>query len=461
MTYSTITQSDVRYLKEILGEKNVSTKEEDLVVYSVDAFPSESKRPDVIVWPESTEQVSEVVKYAYERGVPVVARGAGSSLTGAVIPLYGGIVLSTARMDKILEIRPKDMQASVQPGVIYDRLNEKLASYNLFFPPDPGSSLVCTIGGMVATNASGLRAVKYGVTRDYIIGLEVVLADGKVITVGSRTFKSSIGYDLTRLFVGSEGTLGIFCKIDLKLKTLPKKMVTIVANFDRIEDATESAYDMILEGTDPAAVEFLDGETIKAVNMFKGLHLMETKAMVLVEFHGNDDSVEANVNRSLKILRDNNAIGIKVARERKEREVLWQARKGAYPALVRQALSPISGDVIVPISKLTDLILKGYEIASKHNVRMACFGHVGDGNVHNIWLADKRDKDLWNRANKANEELVEYAISLGGAASAEHGIGLEKKKFMKIQHGEALDVMRRIKTTLDPKNILNPGKIFE
>lgn len=459
--FSKFEKRDLDFLKRVAGDENVSVEESELLVNAVDAFPSEWVRPDVVVWPETTEQVSRIVRHANDRRLPVVPRGAGSSLSGNVVPVHHGIVLCFRKMSKILEILDKDQQVVVQPGVIYDELNAVLRPYNLFFPPDPGSSTVCTIGGMVANNASGMGAVKYGITRDYVLKLVAVLPNGQIIRTGSNAIKSSTGYDLVRLLVGSEGTLGVITEITLRLRTLPPTMKTAVAYFDSVSATTEAVSEIVGSGLNPAALEFLDRETILAVNRSEGLGLSERAAMLLTEFHGTEESASHELEVATEICSRHGAAEIHVAKDADERKRLWAGRKGAYPSLLRSAPNVIIGDIVVPISKITGMVSRVYDIASKYNVKLACFGHSGDGNIHPNIMADRADKDLWKRAVRVNEEIVSYAISLGGVASGEHGIGIEKKQFMELEHGNSLQVMKSIKKLLDPNCIMNPGKIFD
>ena len=459
--FSNFENKDLVFLKSVVGEENVSTEEEELVINAMDSFPGEPVKPDVVIWPDSTEQISRIMKYANERRLPVVPRGGGSSLSGNVVPVYHGIVLSFKRMKRILEIHEKDLQVVVQPGVVPDELNAQLGAFNLFFPPDPGSSSSCTIGGMVANNASGMGAVKYGVTRDYVLKLEAVLANGQVVRCGSNAFKSSTGYDLIGLFVGSEGTLGVITEITLKLRTLPQTRKTAVTYFDSVSDTTDAVSEMIGSGLSPASLEFLDHETILAVNQAEGLGLSEKAAMLLTEFHGTEESATYELNRATEICKKHHLSDIHVARSEEERKKLWAGRKGAYPSLLRSSPNTIIGDIVVPASKITNMVARIYEIAATHNVKVACFGHCGDGNIHPNIMADRKNKENWERATKANEQIVEYAIKLGGVASGEHGIGLEKKQFMELEHGDSLELMKSIKKMFDPNNILNPGKFFD
>ncbi len=449
------------FLQNVVGEGNVSTDESELLIHATDAFPSDWVKPDVVVWPENAMHVSRILAYANGRKLPITPRGAGSSLAGNVIPLKGGIVLAFRKMNRVLEVYDKDLQVRVEPGMVYEELNSKLQPYDLFFPPDPGSSSVCTIGGMVANNASGLGAVKYGVTGDYVLGLEVVLPNGTVIRTGSRAIKSSVGYDLTRLFVGSEGTLGTITEITLRLRTLPEARVTALSYFDSTSDATQAVSDIIKSGLAPAAIEFLDQETIRAVNKAKMLGLKEHAAMLLLEFHGSKDTAEHDLKLALEKCESRSAVEMREAQNEEERVKLWAGRKAGYPSLLQSAPGVIIGDIVVPISKITEMLNQIYVIAKEDDVNLACFGHFGDGNIHTNILTDRHDKGLWEKGVKANESFVEYAIKLGGVASGEHGVGIEKIGFMKMQHGESLGLMKSIKSLIDPNGIMNPGKIFD
>jgi glycolate oxidase subunit GlcD len=456
--YSKVTERDIAWLRSRLGDEDVSTEEYDLVTNSLDAFPGEPHLPDVVVWPESGNEVAEVLRYASERRIPVYVRGAGTGLAGACVPVYGGIVMNTMKMNRLIEVRPVDFQVDVEPGIVYDHLNALLEPYGLFFPPDPGSSRSCTIGGMVANNASGLRAVKYGVTRDYVLSLKVALPDGRLMRFGSNVFKSSVGYDLVRLIVGSEGTLGVVTEVTLRLRRLPRARYTFAAYFDSIEAGVSAINAVRQEGLEPAAIEFLDRVSIDLISRWSGIVLPGHECMLIVEFHGYSKAgVMEESEAAVSVVKEMGASRLEVPKSDEEVQRIWEARKALYPSITRATPAPITGDVIVPLSRLLDVVRKSYELGERYGVRVGVAGHLGDGNVHTNWLPDGRDTESWMRAVKANRELVEYAIGLGGAASAEHGIGLEKKEFMELQHGEALELMRRIKSLFDPNWILNPG----
>jgi len=459
--FSQFEKKDLEFLSDVVGEPYVSTEESELLIHAVDSFPSEWTKPDVVIWPETTQEVSSIVRYANERKLPIVPRGAGTSLSGNAIPVHHGIVLSLRRMDRILEILDRDLQVVVQPGLIYEKMNSELQNFNLFFPPDPASSSVCTIGGMVANNASGMGAVKYGVTGDYVLKLEAVLPSGETIRTGSNAVKSSTGYDLVRLLVGSEGTLGVITEVTLKLRTLPSSKRTATAYFSSVSDTTETVTEIMRSGIVPAALEFLDHETIRAVNQYQSLNLNEAAAMLLAEFHGTEESAEHELQFALDVFRNHRVLEVHVAKDSEAQGKLWTARKSAYPALARSAPNPIIGDVVVPISKFTQMVMFAYQVAKKVGVEIACFGHSGDGNVHPMVMADKTERESWEKAIMTINEIVKYAISLGGVASGEHGIGIEKKDFMELQHSESLGLMRSIKRLIDPSGIMNPGKLFE
>jgi glycolate oxidase subunit GlcD len=459
--FSQFERKDFAFLESVVGEDNVSIEESELLINATDALGGEWTKPDAVVWPQDSGQVSKIVSYANERRLPITPRGGGSSLSGNVVPAHHGIVLNFRRMNKIIEIFAKDLQVKAEPGVVYDELNTILEPSNLFFPPDPGSSAVCTIGGMIANNASGLGAVRYGVTRDYVIGLEVVLPNGNVISVGSRAAKSATGYDLIGLFVGSEGTLGVITEVTLKLRTLPPAKKTALVYFDSVSSAMDAVSESMNRGLNPAALEFLDLPTIVAVNRSKNLGLLERESLLLIEFHGSGEAIEEELKRALEICRRHGGGDIHEAADNDERKKLWTGRKAAYPSLLQSAPNVLIGDIVVPISRITEMLEQAYKIAQRNRVGLACFGHCGDGNIHPNILGNRADKELWSRVTKTNEEIVEFAIGLGGVSSGEHGIGIEKKQFMELQHGDSLGLMKEIKRLFDPQNIMNPGKFFD
>jgi glycolate oxidase len=416
-----------------------------------------------VIFPRSTEQVSEIMKLAYRDKVPVTARGSGTSVTGAVLPVRGGLLLDLHRMDKILEINRKDFYARVEPGVICAQLNNALAKDSLMFPPNPGSEVLATIGGMVSTNASGHRAVKYGTTRDYIKGLKVVLADGKVIDTGTTAPKTSLGYDLTHLFCSAEGTLGIITEVICKVEPKPEYGALALAIFGDLNAAGDAVTEVTTSGIKLAGCEILDRFSLKVVEEILGRDVSQIEALLLMEADGVKEVVQRDVKRIEEICNKYNVQEFQWSDDPQKREEMMLARGRLVPTLSRikpgNRLVPIAEDLGVPSSKIPETIRRAQAIAEKHNVTITTFGHVGDGNVHTTFVADVRDREEWNRLKPAIEELVETAIEMKGTLSAEHGAGITRAAHMERQLGPAMEVMRQIKQTFDPENILNPGKM--
>ncbi|KPK31020.1 MAG: hypothetical protein AMK69_01615 [Nitrospira bacterium SG8_3] len=447
-------------LIHIVGEKNYTDSLIDIVSYSYDAS-EHSHRPSCGVWAESTEQVSEILKLANRKGIPVIPRGAGTGLSGMAVPAKGGIVLDLSHMNKILKISIEDRLAIVQPGVVYAALEKALALDGFFFPPDPASGKVATLGGNVATNAGGVKGAKYGTTRDYVLGLQVVLPDGQIMRTGSKAMKSVSGYDLTRLFVGSEGTLGVVTEITLKINPNPTATSTAMATFDDLADAGRAVSQIMYSGIIPSVLEILGRQTIVAINQNTDLELPEVDAMLLAETDGyTQQETDFQMQKVIDIFRRNNPKEVKQAGSEKEAEDLWKARKSAYAVLARIKTHFVLEDVTVPMARVADL-LKGVEaIAEKHGIQIATFGHAGDGNLHPQILYDGYDPDQVKRMEAASADLFQLAIDLGGTLTGEHGIGLSKAPYMTLEHDAvAMDVMRSIKKMMDPNNILNPGKM--
>ena len=447
-------------LIKIVGEENYTERLIDMVSYSYDAS-EHSHRPSCGVWPGTAEQVSEILKLANREQIPVIPRGAGTGLSGMSVPAKGGIVLDLNRMNKILSISIEDRLAIVQPGVVYAALESALAPYGFFFPPDPASGKVSTLGGNVATNAGGVKGAKYGTTRDYVLGLQVVLPDGRIMRTGSKAIKSVSGYDLTRLFVGSEGTLGVVTEIILKINPKPRATSTALATFDNLEDAGHAVTEIMHSGILPSVLEILGRETIVAINQNTDLNLPEVDAMLLVETDGyTSGETEYQMKRILDIFRKNHAQEVKEAKSEAEVTELWKARKSAYAVLARIKTHFVLEDVTVPIGKVAKMLRGVNEIAKKYNLQIATFGHAGDGNLHPQILYDGYDPDQVKRMEAASGELFKLAISLEGTLTGEHGIGLSKARYMTLEHDPAaMDVMRSLKKMFDPNNILNPGKM--
>ncbi len=454
--FSKVSSKDVEYLEKLCGSNNVSIAEEDLVTNAIDAQLGGFHRPEVVVWPENSEQISEILKYADKKKIPVYPRGGGTGLTGTV-PIYRGIVVNMKKMNKIIEVDEDNMQTRVQPGIVYDNLNRELERYGLFFPPDPSSGASCTVGGMVASNASGLKAVKYGTTREYVLGFEAAFPKNGLLRLGTKTFKYSLGFDIVKMLVGSQGTLAIFTEVTLRLRPLPESMATVAAFFKSIAEANRTIYNIVRRGLDVAALEFMDKSTMNAVSEFKKINFPDAEAMLLIETHGCEKTVSEELGRCINIVKQNGGFEIWHATSKEERERLWAARKGAYPSVLKLGRYTLISDVIIPLSRLVEAVQKAYDIGDKYGLKTSCIGHFGDGNLHVNWGTDKSIEEL----HRANDELNRWVISIGGAVSGEHGIGTEKKAYMKLQHGESYNIMIKIKRLLDPNFILSPGIIFE
>jgi glycolate oxidase len=444
----------------LVGENNFSDKLIDLISYSKDA--SEHRhRPVGAVWPQNSRQVSDILKLANQERLPIVPRGAGTGLSGMAVPERGGIVLDMARMRRILEIRIEDRLVVVQPGVVYAQLQKALEPFGFHFPPDPASGKMATLGGNVATNAGGLRGAKYGTTRDYVLGLEVVLADGSILRTGSRTMKCVSGYDLTRLFVGSEGTLGVITEITLKISPKPKASATCTAAFQELGQAGEAISEIMRSGITPSVLEILDEQCLLVLNRHGGQTLPAAAAMVLAEADGHTrEETEYQVAKIVEIFKKHQAIQVIHAKSQEEAEKLWTARRTLGGILFRLSYNLITEDVTVPISRVPELLVGTQEISRHNQVLIATMGHLGDGNLHPAIIFDGRNKEEKLRAEKASEELFQLAIRLGGTLTGEHGIGLAKAPFMTLEHSPvAMRVMRGVKQLFDPNNILNPGKM--
>ena len=447
-------------LIDIVGQENFSDLLIDLVSFSYDAS-DHKHRPEAGVWPASSEEVSRILILANEHRFPVTPRGAGTGLAGAAVPASGGLVLDMCRMNKILDIRIADRLTVLQPGVVYADLEKALAPHGFFFPPDPASSTVCTLGGNVATNAGGIRGAKYGVTRDYVMGLEVVLPDGRIMRIGSRCMKSASGYDLTRLFVGSEGTLGVITEITLKINPKPTAFKTVLASFASLKDAGQAVTDIMHSGIVPSVLEVLDENSIKVLREHANMNLPEVTAMILVETDGYTEAETSyQMGKLIEVFRKNSVTDTQVADTADEAEELWKARKSVGSTAGQLRANSVSEDVTVPMSKVPDLLTGISIIVRKYDLPFVIFGHAGDGNLHPRIMYDRSDPDNVTRLSKAVDEIFKLTCNLGGTLTGEHGIGLSKAPYMTLEHDPvALDVMRSIKILFDPNNILNPGKM--
>ena len=456
-----ITKKDVDQLCNIAGKENVLTTVEEMVAYSYDAT-NWSHMPEAVVFPTDAEQISGILRYANDNEIPVTPRGGGTNVSGGSIPIKGGIVLCTTRMNKIVDINKNNLNAMVEPGVVLQDFQAALAKEGLFFPPDPQSFAGCTMGGVVAENSGGPSCLKYGVTKQYVLGLEVVLADGRIVKLGGLTPKNRTGYELMMLFTGSEGTLGIISKITLRL--LPKTTAnkTIVAVFGDVAEAGETVSAIIAGSVLPSKVEFVDNWTF---DKFRGLLpdkiLDNSQVILLIQVDGLPETVAAETEEILEVCKSS-ARDVRVAEDPAEAEKYWQARTAHFSDISSRTHTIVNEDVSVPRDRIADFIRISQESAKKYDVPISFAGHVGDGNFHPVVLSDNRDKEHYERALKCVDEIIETALSLGGVLSGEHGIGLEKQRFLKkAMDPVAIDIMKQIKGLLDPKHILNPGKIWE
>ncbi|MBR3120660.1 FAD-binding oxidoreductase [Oceanobacillus profundus] len=452
----------IQLLKEIIkDEKRILTDKVDLYSYSYDSSFG-VYLPDVVVQPKETKEVAEMMKLANKYEIPVYPRGQGTSLSGGPLPVKGGIVFDLSKWDNKLIIDAEDMVAVVSPGVITADINNAAMEAGMIYPPDPSSSNVSTIGGNLAENSGGPRGLKYGVTKDYVIGLEVVTPEGEVIRTGGRTVKNVTGYDLTKLIVGSEGTLGIITEAILRLFPKPQATKTLMAVFDDIVDSGRAITNILSSGILPSKLEIMDNATINAVEAYEPLGLpIEAEALLLIELDGHPAAIEDEIIRVQQVCESSQASEVRVANTVEEANELWKARKLVSPAIVREKPTKISEDATIPRSKIPEMFKRLKEIREKYHIHLVVFGHAGDGNLHPNIIADQRDQEEMRRVEKAVEEIFEAAIELGGTLSGEHGIGTLKAPFMEMELGEiGLDMMKRIKESWDPKNVLNPGKIF-
>jgi glycolate oxidase len=459
---SNLSPAVVAELERIVGRENVHGGPAQRVAYSFDAtFPQDV--PDVALTPGCTEEVAAILRAASREGIPVHPRGAGSSLSGGAVPVGGGIALSLARMNRILEIDPADTIAVVQPGVVTADLQRAVERIGLFYPPDPASMQQCTIGGNVACNAGGPRCLKYGVTKDYVLGLTVVLVDGRVLRLGGRTVKNVTGYQLVQLFVGSEGSLGVITEIILRLIPLPRCRSTAAAYFPTLDAASEAVTAIMSSGMLPATLEMMDRTSINIVEDYLGLGLPRTaEALLLLEQDGNDEeATRAEVARMAAICRELGAVDVRVAENAAEREGLWRARRAVSGALGRVRPNKLGEDIVVPRSRIPEMVRRIEGIARRHDLPIVVFGHAGDGNLHPNILFDRRLPGDLERVERAAADIFTAALELGGTLSGEHGIGSLKREFLVDDLGaDAVDVMRAIKSALDPRGLLNPHKIF-
>ena len=450
-------------LRSIVGPENVLTSKEDLIPYSFDGTAALHQMPGCVVFARNKNDVREVLLLGNETQTPIVTRGSGTGLSGGSVPAHGCIVLCTVKMHEILEVDRANLTMLVEPGVTTLAIADAATAVGLFYPPDPGSMKISTIGGNVAENSGGLRGLKYGITRNYVMGLEVVLPDGEILWTGNKCVKDVAGYSLRDLFVGSEGTLGVITKVLLRLIPKPAAKKTMVATFNAMDQAAQCVSDIIAAQIIPCTLEFLDRTTIHCVEDFAKVGLpLDCEALLLMETDGHPVVVSEEAAKMEEIARKNGAIEVRVAKDDTEANKLATARRSAFSALARLAPTTILEDATVPRSELAKMIRFVDAVAKKYKLRIGTFGHMGDGNLHPTFLTDERNKEEMKRVHEAFEEIFEEAIRLGGTITGEHGIGLAKKDFLPKFAGDAqMRVMRELRQALDPKGILNPGKMFD
>ena len=453
----------LQHLRNLLGPQHVLTERDDLWVYGHDGTAMLRHLPGAVVSPGSAQEVAALVQFANEEGLQLVPRGSGTGLSGGSVALENAMVLSMLRLNRILEIDRANMTASVEPGVITAQLHQAVEAQGLFYPPDPGSMKICTLGGNVAENAGGLRGLKYGVTRDYIMGLEVVLPEGQLMWTGSKCPKDVAGYDLKQLLVGSEGTLGIFTRILVKLLPKPKAKRTLLAVFPTMEAAAATVAAIIAAPIIPTTLEFLDQITLRCVEEFAHIGLpTDAGAILLMESDGHPEVARSEVEEMAELARRNGATKVTLAQNEEEGLLLASARRMAFPALARMRPTTVLEDVSVPRSRLVEMVQAVGRIAQSSGLMIGTFGHAGDGNLHPTILLDERDADEVRRMEKAFEQICEAALALGGSLTGEHGVGLLKRDFLeRFSDPNALETMRRFRAVMDPRQILNPGKMFQ
>ncbi len=452
----------IENLKKIVGEEDIKTDKIHLHAYSYDAT-KEHFYPEAVIFPENEEEVSKILKYCNDNKISIIPRGAGSGFTGGALPVKGGIVLAVEKyMNKIIEIDEKDMVAVVQPGVINATLQKEVEKRGLFYPPDPASMDYSTIGGNVAENAGGMRAAKYGLTKDYVVCLRAVLANGEIIRAGKRTIKDVAGYNVAGILIASEGTLAVITEITLKLLPKPKLAKTYMGIFENVEDAMNAVYKSLASGAMPVAMEFMDSLVVKALKEKLGVNLPDNAGALLIgDVDGNvEEEIDYQLNILKKSFEENNSQQFIVASEKEKRDEIWFARRNASQSITIYGNKKLNEDISVPRSKLPEALKGIYEIGEKYSVKIPCFGHAGDGNIHVNIMVDGKNEDELKRGYNAVEEVFKFVVNIGGTLSGEHGIGLSKAPFMKLAFSEAeLNLFKRIKNAFDPNGILNPGKM--
>ncbi|HYF77969.1 MAG TPA: FAD-linked oxidase C-terminal domain-containing protein [Symbiobacteriaceae bacterium] len=452
----------LRELTAIVGANWCLNSPADLMAYSFDATPLYQHLPDAVVVPGSAEEVAAIMKVAYQHRIPIVPRGQGSNLSAGTVPTQGGIVLGLNRINALKEIDQENMTCTFEPGLVTAKLHQAVEALGLFYPPDPGSMTVSTLGGNIAECAGGLRGLKYGVTKDYIIGLEAVLADGRMLKVGGKNAKDVAGYDLVKLFVGSEGTLGIVTEATAKLIPLPETKRTMLALFQDLTGAARSVSRIIASRIIPATLEFLDNATIRVVEDFAKIGLpVEAGALLLIQQDGPESICERDSARIASICKEEGAFETRLAQDAAEEAALMTARRAALSALARKKPTTVLEDATVPRKHLAEMVEQINRIAQKYSVDICTFGHAGDGNLHPTCMCDERDREEIHRVELAFEEIFEAALKLGGTITGEHGVGESKAGYLEWRIGPTgIEIMKGIKASFDPHHLLNPGKIF-
>ena len=456
-------QSTLDKLRSVVGSENLLTEKEDLIPYAFDGTAAIKETPGCVVFAATTGQISDVLKLANDTETPVVTRGSGTGLSGGSVPAADCIVLCTVKMGQILEVDAANLTMTVEPGVTTVQIAEAAEKAGLFYPPDPGSMKISTIGGNVAENSGGLRGLKYGVTRNYVMGMEVVLPDGEVMWLGNKCVKDVAGFSLKDVMIGSEGALGVITKVLLKLIPKPAAKKTMVSTFNAMDAAAQTVSDIIAAQIIPCTLEFLDRTTIHCVEDFAKVGLpLDCEALLLMETDGHAAAVEEEAAKMEELAKTNGAMEVRVAKDDTEAAQLATARRSAFSALARLAPTTILEDATVPRSELAHMIRFVAEVAKKYELKIGTFGHMGDGNLHPTFLTDERNEAEIHRVHEAFKEIFDEAIRLGGTITGEHGIGLAKKEFLPKFAGAAqMRVMRELRKALDPKGILNPGKMFD
>jgi glycolate oxidase subunit GlcD len=449
-------------LRGIVGEDRVTDDPAELYCYSYDSSYVRGSA-DYVVRPKSADEVAEIVRVASKHNVPIVPRGSASGLTGGSVPVRGGIVLDMTGMNRILELEVENLQVVIEPGIVHKDLNDELMKHGFFFPPDPGSSDMCTVGGLIANGGSGMHSVKYGTVKDYVLGLEAVLPSGDIINTGCKAPKTSSGYDLTRLFIGSEGTLGVVTRARLKIHPLPETRSILMATFNQIEDAGKAAVAVLSSGVIPAAMEIMDRSAIKAVKEIDpSLGVPDVEALLLFEADGYRESVSREVGLICEAC-ERCGGHTQVAKNEKEEARLWSARRLVGVAITRLNPGKVrvyeAEDVGVPIKDVPFMLKKIQEIGRKHGLSLVTYGHIGDGNLHTGIAINPRDEEEWKRVHAVKDDIYDVVLSLGGTLPAEHGVGIIRADYMARAHGKGYDVMKAIKKAVDPQNIMNPGKM--